>query len=258
MSNSFFSNLIKNNEGLKQISYLSVDKLQPGKYQPRLEIHAEGINALAQSIKKQGILQPLLVREIDTNKYEIIAGERRYTAAKIINLDKVPVVVFNVSNENALEIALIENLQRENLNPIEEAISIQRLQKEFSLSQEDVALKLGKKRSTVANLLRVIKLTQTAQDYLKNGLLTLGHAKLLLKLEEKQQIIVTQDCVKKGFSVSQLDAYIKSKQIKPENKNYKYGNYKVKLEQNEKVTKVIISLPNAEAKNFIKENLQEN
>jgi ParB family chromosome partitioning protein len=152
------------NEGSLQT--LLISELQPGKYQPRSIMQEEALLALSQSILKQGVMQPIIVRPVGNNQYEIIAGERRWRAAKLANLNEVPVIIKNIPDESALAMALIENIQRENLNPLEEAVGIKRLIDEFNMTHEEAADAVGKSRVTVSNLLRLLTLTKPVQDRL--------------------------------------------------------------------------------------------
>ena len=171
-----------------QLRELAVEFLQRGKYQPRRDINAEALEELASSIRTQGIMQPLVVRKVDNEKYEIIAGERRWRAAQQAGLDVVPVIVREVSDEAAIAMALIENIQREDLNAMEESLALLRLQQEFQLTQQQVADAVGKSRSAVTNLMRLASLESEVQQLLERGDLELGHAKCLLALEGAKQI----------------------------------------------------------------------
>ena len=166
---------------------LPVDLVQRGKYQPRRDMDPESLQELADSIKAQGVMQPIIVRSVSDKKYEIIAGERRWRATQLAGLESIPVIVRNVSDETAIAMALIENIQREDLNPIEEAASLQRLQQEFELTQQEVATAVGKSRSTVANLIRLMTLEGDVRRLLEHGDLEMGHARALLALSGADQ-----------------------------------------------------------------------
>ncbi|MDG1081834.1 MAG: ParB/RepB/Spo0J family partition protein, partial [Porticoccaceae bacterium] len=166
-----------------QLRQLPVELLQRGKYQPRRDINADALEELASSIRAQGVMQPLVVRQLADNQYEIIAGERRWRAAQQAGLDAVPVIVREVSDEAAIAMALIENIQREDLNAMEESLALQRLQQEFQLTQQQVADAVGKSRSAVTNLMRLTSLELEVQKLLERGDLELGHAKCLLALD---------------------------------------------------------------------------
>jgi len=188
---------------------LPVDLVQRGKYQPRRDIEPESLQELADSIKAQGVMQPIVVRPISDTKYEIIAGERRWRATQLAGLDHIPAVIRDVSDEAAIAMALIENIQREDLNPIEEAMSLQRLQQEFELTQQEVANAIGKSRSTVANLLRLMTLQEDVRRLVEHGDLEMGHARALLGLEGTQQSQAARTVVGKGFSVRQTEALVR-------------------------------------------------
>ena len=189
---------------------LPVDLVQRGKYQPRKDIDPESLQELADSIKAQGVMQPIVVRPISNHKYEIIAGERRWRATQLAGLDEIPAVVRDVSDEAAIAMALIENIQREDLNPIEEAMSLQRLQQEFELTQQEVADAVGKSRSTIANLLRLMTLEPEVRRLVEHGDLEMGHARALLALSEEHLCQAARSVVGKGLSVRQTEALVRN------------------------------------------------
>ncbi|MGB1141627.1 MAG: ParB/RepB/Spo0J family partition protein, partial [Halioglobus sp.] len=188
---------------------LPVDLVQRGKYQPRKDIEPESLQELADSIKAQGVMQPIVVRPVSDRKYEIIAGERRWRATQLAGLDVIPAVVRDVSDEAAIAMALIENIQREDLNPIEEAVALQRLQQEFDLTQQEVAEAVGKSRSTVANLLRLMSLQEDVRRLVEHGDLEMGHARALLALDGPDQSQAARQVVGKGLSVRQTEALVR-------------------------------------------------
>ena len=194
-------------------SSLPLTELVPGVYQPRTRMDEGALYELAESIKAQGIMQPILVRKLadgpNAGKYEIIAGERRFRASRLAGLDSVPVLVRDVPNESAAAMALIENIQREDLNPIEEAVALQRLQQEFQLTQQQVADAVGKSRVTVANLLRLIALPEVIKTMLSHGDLEMGHARALLGLPENQQVEGARHVVARGLTVRQTEALVR-------------------------------------------------
>ncbi|MEH6567952.1 MAG: ParB/RepB/Spo0J family partition protein [Halioglobus sp.] len=192
------------------LTELPVDLIQRGKYQPRRDMDPESLQELADSIKAQGVMQPIVIRPISDKKYEIIAGERRWRATQLAGLDTIPVVIRDVSDEAAIAMALIENIQREDLNPIEEAGSLQRLQQEFELTQQEVATAVGKSRSTVANLLRLMSLQEDVRISLEHGDLEMGHARALLGLEATDQSHAARVVVGKGLSVRQTEALVRN------------------------------------------------
>jgi ParB family chromosome partitioning protein len=187
---------------------LPVDLIQRGQYQPRRDIEPEALEELAESIKAQGVMQPIIVREIEPQKYEIIAGERRWRATQLAGLDTIPALVRELSDETALAMALIENIQREDLNAMEEAIALHRLQTEFELTQQEIATAVGKSRSTVANFLRLMSLPKETQVLLERGDIEMGHAKALLGLPQDQQAAAARWVVAKGLTVRETEAYV--------------------------------------------------
>ncbi len=199
-------------EGAEQhvLKEIPVDLIQRGKYQPRRDIDPESLQELAESIRVQGIMQPIVVRPISDRKYEIIAGERRWRAAQLAGLDQVPAVIRDVSDESAIAMALIENIQREDLNPIEEAVALQRLQQEFDLTQQEVADAVGKSRSTIANLLRLMSLQEDVRLLLERGDMEMGHARALLALTGTHQSQAARTVVGKGMSVRQTEALVRN------------------------------------------------
>jgi ParB family chromosome partitioning protein len=191
-----------------ELRELPVDLLQPGKYQPRTDMHQESLQDLANSIKAQGVLQPIVVRKIDGGRYEIIAGERRWRAAQLAELHNVPAVIRDVPDEAAIAMALIENIQRENLNPIEEASALQRLIGEFELTHQQAADAVGRSRAAVSNLLRLLSLNPDVRLLLENGDLEMGHARALLTLEGEQQSKAARDVVARGLSVRETEQLV--------------------------------------------------
>lgn len=189
---------------------LPVDLVQRGKYQPRRDIEPESLRELADSIIAQGVMQPIVVRPIAGQRYEIIAGERRWRATQLAGLDVIPAVIRDVSDQAAIAMALIENIQREDLNPIEEAAALQRLQREFELTQQEVATAVGKSRSTVANLLRLMTLREDVRRLVEHGDLEMGHARALLGLEGGEQSEAARTVVGKGLTVRQTEALVRN------------------------------------------------
>ncbi len=189
-------------------STLRLDQLQAGKYQPRTRMDEGSLYELAESIKSQGIMQPILVRPVGANGYEIIAGERRFRAAKLAGLDSVPVLVKEVPDEAAAVMALIENIQREDLNPLEEAQGLQRLVSEFSLTHEQAAQAVGRSRSAASNLLRLLNLTAPVQQMLMAGDLDMGHARALLGLDAGAQVASATEIVSKKLSVREAEKLV--------------------------------------------------
>ena len=191
--------------GSDAVTTLPVAALQPGKYQPRTRMDQEALNALAASIKAQGIMQPILVRPVGGSTYEIIAGERRWRAARIAGLSSVPVLIRDVPDQQALAVALIENIQREDLNALEEATGIERLINEFSLTHQAVADAIGKSRAAVTNLLRLLELAPPVKILLGEGRIDMGHARALLALPALRQVEFAKDAAENGLSVREVE-----------------------------------------------------
>ena len=204
--------LLANDEEVGQgdaLMMLKVDQLQPGKYQPRSYMDDAALQTLADSISSQGIMQPILVRNIAANKYEIIAGERRWRASQIAGLAEVPVLVREIADESALAMALIENIQRENLNPLEEAQGIKRLIDEFAMTHEKAANAVGRSRAAVTNLLRLLLLSAPVQAMLMHNKLDMGHARALIGLDAAQQIMLANKIVQQDLSVRDVENLVK-------------------------------------------------
>jgi ParB family chromosome partitioning protein len=201
-----------------EMRHLPLDMIQRGKYQPRRDMQPEALEELAESIRAQGVMQPIVVRPISADKYEIIAGERRWRATQLAGLETIPVLVRHVPDEAAIAMALIENIQREDLNPMEEAMALSRLKLEFELTHQQVADAVGKSRSMVTNLLRLMSLREEVQRMLEYGDLEMGHAKALLGLSSEQQSQAASTVVSKGYSVRQTEALVRSILAQPTSK----------------------------------------
>lgn len=199
--------LVANDKG--SLKELLIDQLFVGKYQPRRDMSISALDELANSIRVQGILQPIVVRETGHQKYEIIAGERRWRAAKIVALKSVPCLIKNVDDNAAIAIALIENIQRENLNAMEEAIAFKRLSEEFELTHNEVAKAVGKSRTTVSNLLRLNNLNKDVKLFIEQGLIEMGHARSLLSLSEEKQLEIAKIVIDKQLSVRETEKLVK-------------------------------------------------
>lgn len=193
----------------RELQQLPLDVIQRGKYQPRRDIDPQTLDELAQSIRAQGLMQPIVVRPIGNGRYEIIAGERRWRASQQAGLEKIPALVREVPDEAAIAMALIENIQREDLNPIEEAMALQRLQQEFQLTQQQVADAVGKSRVTISNLLRLIALPDEVKTLLAHGDLEMGHARALLGLPAEKQTEGARHVVARGLTVRQTEAMVR-------------------------------------------------
>lgn len=209
----------------EMIARIPIDKIKSNPFQPRLDFDPVALEELKQSILQKGIIQPITVRRAQDGLYELISGERRLRAGADAGLQEIPAYIINVhSNEEMLELALIENLQREHLNPIEIATSYQRLIQEVHYTQEDVARKIGKDRTTVTNFIRLLKLPSEIQDSLRKGELSMGHARALLSLsDEKAQIRLWKKIVKEGISVRKVEQLVKEPGLRRERKSSEAG-----------------------------------
>jgi len=201
--------------GIRAPSTLPLDKLQAGRYQPRTRMDESSLQELAASIRQHGLMQPIVVRPLGADRYEIIAGERRFRAAKLAGLDEVPVMLRDVSDQNALAMALIENIQREDLNPLEEAQAIRRLLDEFQYTHEQASEAIGRSRSATSNLLRLLNLAAPVQTMLLAGDLEMGHARALLALERAEQILAANQVVEKRLSVRETERLVVQQQAQP-------------------------------------------
>ncbi|WP_172118724.1 ParB/RepB/Spo0J family partition protein [Halomonas hibernica] len=204
--------MVASDAASERLERLPLGQLTRGKYQPRRDIQPEALEELADSIRAQGVMQPIVVRPIGEDRYEIIAGERRWRAAQLAELDVIPAVIREVSDEVALALALIENIQRENLNAIEEAMALKRLGDEFELTQQQIADAVGKSRTQVANLLRLLALDPEVQTLLERGDLDMGHARALLSLNSVQQRQVAHEVVNNDLTVRSTEALVKKVQ----------------------------------------------
>ena len=193
------------------VAFIETSKIKNNSLQPRKEYSKEKLDELMFSIKEKGILQPILVRESGGGEYEVVAGERRLRAARNLKLEDIPVIIKDVSNEEALVLALVENIQREELNAIEEAQAFQKLSDDFELTQEDIAQAVGKDRSTISNILRLLKLPQIIQKKVATGEIFMGHARALLSVEDStEQMILFEQTLAKGLSVRELENLTKT------------------------------------------------
>ena len=193
----------------EQVLWLSVNDLRPGAFQPRKAFDSEALKELSDSIRQHGVLQPILVRSTKKKGYEIVAGERRFRAAKIAELSTIPCIIKRMSDAQVMAVALIENLQREDLNVIDQALAIQRLLEEFSMTHQQIAQSLGQSRATISNLLRLLNLEQDVQALLENGELEMGHGRSLLALPKAEQLKMALLVIEHGFSVRETEARIR-------------------------------------------------
>ena len=214
---SLISNAVDSSSSDRRTTVAIAD-IQPGRYQARVQIDDEALQELADSIKAQGIIQPVIVRERGLSQYELIAGERRWRASQLAGLTEIPVVIKTISDETALAMGLIENLQRENLNPIEEAQGLKRLADEFGLTHETIAKAVGKSRSAISNSLRLLSLPEPVQEMLYQRRLEMGHARALLTLHVVDQLELAQKAVKNGWSVREVErrSQLAHQKAKPE------------------------------------------
>ncbi len=193
-----------------QLEQISVDVLQRGEYQPRRYIGDEELQELSDSIKQHGVMQPIVIRKLaDSEQYEIIAGERRWRAAQKAGLTHIPAIVRDISDQVAIALALIENIQRQDLNPMEQALALQRFHEEFGLSHQEIAETVGKARATVSNLLRLLSLEDTVKDLLNTAQIDMGHARAILALKKTEQVQMADQVVKKGLSVRQTEQLVR-------------------------------------------------
>lgn len=202
-----------------EVVHIDIEKILPNKYQPRKVFRDEALKDLSSSIKEKGVLQPVIVSRVGDGTFRLIAGERRWRAANLAGLKKIPALIKDVSSQDAIEIALIENIQREELNPIETAEAFNRLVRDFHLTQEALSQRVGKDRATIANYLRILKLPDEIKSLINGNSLSLGHAKALLSLEVKQkQVETAREIIKKGMSVREAEALCKKKSESPKSK----------------------------------------
>ena len=207
------------NRTQRSIKEVSVKKIKPGRFQPRSNFDNQKLDELTKSIKKQGVLSPILVREFGLNEYEVIAGERRLRASKMAGLETIPCLVDQKKDQDALISALVENLQREDLNPVEEAMGLDRLKREFGLTQDEVASSTGKARSTIANSLRILTLPKSVLEMLSQGTIEKGHAKLLASMSPDDAEIAAKKIIKEKLSVKDLSSLASKKTTNKTNKN---------------------------------------
>ena len=194
-----------------ELRKVDIDLLQPGKYQPRIDMRSETLDELANSIRAQGVVQPIVIRPVESGsaRYEIVAGERRWRAAQIAGLTEIPAVIRDIDDSAAIAMALIENIQREDLNPLEEARALERLVDEFDLTHQDAADAVGRSRASVSNLLRLLELEPDVAHMVEKRELEMGHARALLALSGAAQLRAARECVSKGLSVREIERLVK-------------------------------------------------
>ena len=221
------------------IAQIEIDKIETNPFQPRTDFDETALNELSESIKNQGVIQPVTVRKMGYDKYQLISGERRLRASKMAGLKKIPVFIRVANDEQMLEMALIENIHRENLNAIEVAISYQRLLEECELTQDQLSEKVGKDRSTVANFLRLLKLPAEVQIAIRDGYITMGHARALVNINDKaKQLIILKRIIDEDLSVRQVEMLAREKASAKKQKNIIPENFKVQAETLSKALKM--------------------
>ncbi len=198
-----------------ELANVAVDLIQRGKYQPRINMHQESLEELADSIREQGVVQPIVIRPISSDKYEIIAGERRWRAAQMAGLHQIPCVIRNVPDRAAIAMALIENIQRENLNPMEESRALQRLIDEFKMTHQQAAEAVGRSRTGVTNLLRLQELDERVKNIVEDGTIEMGHARSLLSLKADKQYSAAMEVVARGLSVRDTEQLVRGQHKSP-------------------------------------------
>ncbi|TDO73725.1 ParB family chromosome partitioning protein [Halanaerobium saccharolyticum] len=205
------SALINNDENVDQsrVEEIFTDQIEPNPFQPRSNFDEDALKELANSIQEKGIIQPITVRKIKAEKYQIVAGERRWRASKLVGLDKIPAVIRNFDDQEMLEIALIENIQREDLNPVEEAGAYKEMLDNFDITQAELAKQVGKSRSNVSNMIRLLKLSDKVKNHLQRGTITIGHARALLSLEkEETQVAACENIIIQDLTVRETENYV--------------------------------------------------
>ena len=218
-------------EKKQHLQSLPIESMQRGKYQPRKDLNPEKLQELADSIKAQGVIQPIIVRKISFEKYEIVAGERRWRASQLAGLTQIPVVIKEIDDRTAMAMALIENIQREDLNPLEEAEALKRLLDEFEMTHQLIAEAIGKSRTTVTNLLRLMDLHPDVKKLLLSNHLEMGHARALLSLEGSKQVALANKVIKEGLTVRATERLVKESHADPKNQKIKLiDNDTVKLQ----------------------------
>ena len=225
------------------IAQIEIDKIETNPFQPRTDFDENALSELSESIKNQGVIQPVTVRKMGYDKYQLISGERRLRASKLAGLKTIPVFIRVANDEQMLEMALIENIHRENLNAIEVAISYQRLLEECKLTQDQLSEKVGKDRSTVANFLRLLKLPAEVQIAIRDGYITMGHARALVNISDKaKQLIILKRIIDEDLSVRQVEMLAKAKSTAKKQKNIVPENYKIQADTLSKALKMNVKV----------------
>jgi len=225
------SALINNDDNIDQsrVEDVFTDQIEPNPFQPRTNFDEDTLKELANSIQEKGVIQPITVRKIKAEKYQIVTGERRWRASKLVGLKKIPAVIRDFNDQEMLEVALIENIQREDLNPIEEAAAYKEMIDNFGITQAELAKQVGKSRSNVSNMIRLLKLAEKVKNHLQHGAITIGHARALLSLEaEEKQVAACENIIIQDLTVRETEKYVDKLKNPFENKNKK--NKKQELE----------------------------
>lgn len=271
------SALINNDDNIDQsrVEEVFIDQIEANPFQPRTNFDEDGLKELANSIQEKGVIQPITVRKIKAEKYQIVTGERRWRASKLVGLKKIPAVIRNFDDQEMLEVALIENIQREDLNPIEEAAAYKEMIDNFALTQAELAKQVGKSRSNVSNMIRLLKLDEKVKNHLQQGAITIGHARALLALEDAEtQVAACENIIIQDLTVRETEKYVdklknpfqnkKTKQKKEELKPVwqkaaveleKKLNTKVKIKQRKKNKLLTIEIDNIEKLNELLDKL---
>lgn len=272
------SALINNDENVDQsrVEEIFIDQIEPNPFQPRDNFDEDALNELANSIQEKGVIQPITVRKIKAEKYQIVAGERRWRASKLVGLNKIPAVIRKFNDQDMLEIALIENIQREDLNPVEEAAAYKKMLDNFDITQTELAKQVGKSRSNVSNMIRLLKLADKVKNHLQRGTITIGHARALLSLEkEENQVAACENIIIQDLTVRETENYVeklknplKDKEKKKEKKELdqawqqaaseleKNLGTKVKIKQRQKNNLLTIELDSVEKLKELVEKLK--
>ena len=272
------SALINNDENVDQsrVEEIFIDQIEPNPFQPRDNFDEDALNELANSIQEKGVIQPITVRKIKAEKYQIVAGERRWRASKLVGLNKIPAVIRKFNDQDMLEIALIENIQREDLNPVEEAAAYKKMLDNFDITQTELAKQVGKSRSNVSNMIRLLKLADKVKNHLQRGTITIGHARALLSLEkEENQVAACENIIIQDLTVRETENYVeklknplKDKEKKKEKKELdqawqqaaseleKNLGAKVKIKQRQKNNLLTIELDSVEKLKELVEKLK--
>lgn len=221
---ALFENSNLDNDDQESLRQIPIDQLERGRYQPRFTINKGSLKELADSITAQGVVQPIVVRQMNNGKYEIVAGERRWRAAQLAGLETIPSIVRNIPDDAAMAIALIENIQREDLNPMEEAMAMQRLMQEFEMTHQQVAERVGRSRAAVSNYLRLLTLGEEVRKLLETGKLDMGHARALLSLSGAEQLRMGRKVAEGGLTVRQTEAIVRKMLDRPAPKKKRRSN----------------------------------